>query len=490
MDESQGQKTRENRRELGITASREKDFSEWYSQVILKSELADYTAVSGCIVFRPYSYTIWEIIQKHLDSRLKKAGVKNAYFPLFIPESLLAKEKQHVQGFNPEVAWVTHAGETKLGERLAIRPTSETIMYDSYAKWIRSYNDLPLRINQWNNSVRWEFKHPVPFLRTREFLWQEGHSVFATQNEAEKEVLQMLGLYAEVYEKLLAVPVVKGRKTGREKFAGAEYSTSIETFLPIGKAIQCATSHFLGQNFSRTFEITYLDKSGKSLHPWQNSWGISTRSIGIAIIMHGDNKGLVLPPKVAPIQIVVVPIVFEKNKDLVIKKAGEIAKKLSKFRVHLDDRDNYTPGWKFNEWELKGVPLRIEIGPKDMEKKQVVVVRRDTGEKMSVPFESVGKKIASLLDDIQENLYRRAKDRMEKSTVEAKSWQEFLKNADSRRWVKALHCGDPKCEEEIQEKTQGVKANCIPFDQPKKTRDRCVHCNKPAKYEVLFAKSY
>ncbi len=483
-------KSNDNSKDLkGLTEKKDDNFSEWYTQLIQKSEMADYSKVSGCIVFRPYSYAIWESIKNFLDERFKKSGVENAYFPLLIPESLLMKEKEHVEGFNPEVAWVTHAGDDKLAEKLAVRPTSETIMYDSYSKWIRSHNDLPLRINQWNNVVRWEFKYPVPFLRTREFLWQEGHTVFATKEEAEKEVLEMLDYYAQAYEELLAVPMIKGKKTEKEKFAGAVYTTSIETFLPIGKAIQGATSHLLGQNFSKAFDIKFLDEKGENQYGWQNSWGFTTRSIGVMIIMHGDDKGLVLPPRVAPIQIVIVPIIFEKTKKEVLEKTKEVEKLLNKFRVKTDDREEYKSGWKYNYWELKGVPIRLEIGPKDIEKEQVVLVRRDIGEKQFVKFNDVQKTVEKLLNDIQKSLFDKAKKRLDESIVKPKDWEEFKKSGEGKKLILAPHCGSTECEEEIKFETGGVKALCIPFNQPK-VEDKCLKCGKSTKHAVYFAKSY
>ena len=474
---------------LGMTAKKLDNFSEWYTQVIQKSEMADYTSVSGCIVFRPYSYSIWEKMQSYFDKMIKKSGVQNAYFPVLIPENLLTKEAKHVEGFAPEVAWVTHGGNSKLNERLAVRPTSETIAYDSYAKWIRSYNDLPLRLNFWNNVVRWEFKHATPFLRTREFLWHEGHTAFATQKEAGDEVLEILEYYREVHEDLLAIPVIKGTKTDTEKFAGADYSKSCESFLPVNKAIQVCTSHHLGQNFSKAFDISFVDKDGKNKYVWQNSWAFTTRSIGIMIIMHGDDKGLVLPPRIAPIQIVIIPILFDKTKKQVLNKANELKKQLEKYSVKLDIREEYTPGWKYNEWELKGVPLRIEVGPKDIEKNQVVIVRRDTGKKEVILWTKLNTRVEELLDEIQTNLFNRAKKRMMDSLIRVKSWDEFLKAAKDKKWIKAMHCAEAKCEKEIKDKTQGIKTNNIPFDQPKKL-GKCVHCNKKAKYEALFAKSY
>ncbi|MEM3374101.1 MAG: proline--tRNA ligase [Candidatus Woesearchaeota archaeon] len=477
---------------LGLTAKKDENFSEWYTQLIQKADLADYSSVSGCIVFKPYSYEIWEKLQKFLDEKFKKSGVKNAYFPSMIPENLLNKEKEHVEGFTPEVAWITHAGNQKLNEKLALRPTSETIIYDSYSKWIRSYNDLPLRLNQWCNVVRWEFKYAIPFLRTREFLWQEGHSVFATKEEADKEVLEILDYYAEAFEELLAVPVIKGKKTEREKFAGALYSTTIETFLPIGKAIQCSTSHCLGQNFSKAFEITFLDNKGNKQYAWQNSWGFSTRAIGTMIIMHSDDKGLVLPPKVAPIQIVIIPILFENTKEKVLSSAKKIKEELTQeYSVYLDEREQYTPGWKFNNWELKGVPLRIEIGPKDLEKDQITIARRDTSEKYQIPISNIKTKVNELLTEIQKNLYQKAEKSIKKSIVKIKTWQEFLKAVEEKKYIRAEHCGLIECEDEIRNKTEGVKTTCIPFEQAQKEKlGNCFHCGKKAQYEVLFAKSY
>lgn len=472
----------------GLTVKKDEDFSEWYTQVIQKSDMADYSSVSGCIVYKPYSYEVWEKIQAFFNEKIKKSGVKNAYFPLLIPESLLTKEQTHVQGFAPEVAWVTHGGNTKLNERLAVRPTSETIMYDSYSKWIRSHNDLPLRINQWNSVVRWEFKHATPFLRGREFLWQEGHTVFAKKEEAEAEVLEILDYYAAIYEELLAVPVIKGRKTETEKFAGADYSTTCETWLPVKKAIQGCTSHHLGQTFAKAFDISFLDKDGKKEYGYQNSWGFTTRSLGVMIIMHGDDKGLVLPPNIAPTQAVIVPIIFDATKEKVLSKAKELKQELKKYSVFVDDREGYTPGWKFNEWELKGVPVRIELGPRDLENDQVVIVRRDTGIKETVKLTDVKKKIDFLMKDIQKNLYNKAKQQMDESTVRVKTKEEFLKAVEEKKWVLAPFCGDAKLEEQIKEET-GYKTNCIPFKQPKKL-GKCFWCSSEAKFEVLFGKSF
>ncbi|MBW2990957.1 proline--tRNA ligase [Candidatus Woesearchaeota archaeon] len=478
--------------ELGITADKKDNFSEWYTQTIQKAELIEYSPVSGCMVIRPYAYAIWEAVQDFMDKEIKKMGIQNAYFPLFIPESLLKKEQEHVEGFNPEVAWVTEHGTTKFEERLAVRPTSETIMYDSYKKWIRSYKDLPLRLNQWNSVVRWEFKHPVPFLRTREFLWQEGHTAFATRKEAEKEVLDILDLYARTYEELFAVPVLKGKKTDNEKFAGAVYTYSVENFMPNGKAIQGCTSHFLGQNFSKAFDITFLDKQGNKQYVYQNSWGFATRSIGIMIAVHGDEKGLVVPPRIAPTHIVIIPILFSNKpstNEKILRTAKKIKKELKTMRVELDDRPDYSPGFKFNYWELRGVPLRIEIGPKDLEKKQVVSVRRDTGIKEAVPIEELAVRTIKILGDIQDNLYNKAKKFLDKSIVKVKSMSEFKKAINKGKIAFAPWCNTKKCEDDIKDKT-GAKSLNIPFKQPT-IRVKCFcGCGKKAEKMIYFARSY
>ncbi|MDP2749512.1 MAG: proline--tRNA ligase [Nanoarchaeota archaeon] len=477
---------------MGITVKKDQDISEWYTQVIQKAELADYTRVSGCIVFRPRSYAIWEKVQKFLDDKLKKSGVKNAYFPLFIPESLLCKEQEHVEGFTPEVAWVTHSGETKLAERLAVRPTSETIMYDSYSKWIRSHKDLPLRINQWCNVVRWEFKNPVPFLRTREFLWQEGHSCFATEQEADSEVLEILDYYDEIYRDVYAIPALKGRKSEKEKFAGAKYTTSLEIFLPNGKAIQGCTSHCLGQNFSKAFDISFLDENGSKQNVWQNSWGYTTRSIGIMIMMHGDDKGLIIPPYVAPTQIVIVPIYKEDAKEKVLKEANKLKEKLEKnFSVDIDLREEYTPGWKFNDHELKGIPLRIEIGPKDLEKEQCVLVTRHDRKKEFVKLHDIKDEVEKAMKRMHHDLYTKAKAHLDSSIVELETSNEFMKAIDEKKIAYAPWCGSKECEEMIKDETGGAKSLNIPFKQPKlKHGTRCFHCEEEAKYYAYFAKSY
>ncbi len=476
-------------KQVGLTAKKADNFSEWYTQVIQKADLIEYSPVSGCYIFKPNSYSIWEKIQESLNKDFKKLGVKNAYFPLFIPESLLKKEASHVEGFNPEVAWVTHAGDSKLNEKLAIRPTSESIMYDAYSKWIRSYRDLPLKLNQWCSVVRWEFKTPLPFLRSREFLWQEGHTAHATKEEADKEVMQILNLYEKVYEDLLAIPVIKGQKTEKEKFAGALYTTSIEAFLPNGKAIQAATSHALGQNFAKAFSIEFLDKSSKKQFVWQNSWGITTRSLGILTMMHSDDKGFIMPPKIAHTQIVIIPILFDKGKEKIVKQCEKIKKELSDFSVELDLREEYTPGWKFNEYELKGIPLRIELGPRDLEKKQAVLVRRDTGEKIIVKIKEIKKKAENLFGEIQNNLFKKAKDFMQKNTVETKNISELEKALNNKKLAKAFWCEKQECEEKIRQKIETSKILNISFNQPKSMQN-CVVCSKKGQKLIYIAKSY
>lgn len=473
----------------GITVKKSDDMSEWYTQVVQKSELIEYSSVSGCVIFRPYAYAVWEALQAFLDSEFKARGVKNAYFPLFIPESLLKKESAHVEGFTPEVAWVTEAGHHKLAERLAVRPTSETIMYENYAKWVKSWRDLPLKLNQWCSVVRWEFNNPVPFLRTREFLWQEGHTAFASREEAEEEVRGILGVYKRAFEELLAVPVIEGLKTEKEKFAGGLFTTSIETFLPSGKGIQAATSHCLGQNFSQAFNISFLDEKGENQLVWQNSWGFSTRSIGVMILMHGDDKGLVLPPAVAPVQVVIVPIIFEDSKARVLDAAEEVKAKLKEVRCELDIREQYSPGWKFNEWELKGVPLRIELGPRDVAAKSVVVVRRDTGKKESVSWDGLSKRVSELLKEVQSDLLQKAKKHLEDSKVTVKVWDDFVRAVKEKKLVLAPFCDKEQCEADIKTKTEGVKTLNKPFDQPP-IKGSCVHCKEPAKTWALWARTY
>ncbi len=477
----------------GITATKKSDFSEWFTQLIQKAELIEYSPVSGCYILRPNAYHIWETVQHYFDALIKADGVKNAYFPLFIPESLLTKEKKHVEGFAPEVAWVTQGGESTLPERLAVRPTSETIMYDSYSKWIRSHKDLPLRLNQWNNVVRWEFKHPMPFIRSREFLWQEGHTVFATSEEAVKEAHTILGFYEKVFKELYAVPVLIGKKADSEKFAGADFTLSVEVVLPNGKAAQGATSHHLGQNFSKAFEISFLDEKQQKQYGWQNSWGISTRSIGLMIMVHSDDKGLMLPPKVAPLQVVVVPILFDDSRQRVLKEAGELLEKLRKkgILVHLDDRDGYTPGWKYNEWEVKGVPLRIEVGPKDIEKKQAMVARRDTGEKKAFPLVQIEKVIPLLLETIQYEMYVKAGKLLKESIVTVYNIHDAeIQIEKNKKIIFAPWCETEQCEEQLKEKMGAKSLNSPLKPQALKKGQLCFACKNTAKSWFYVGRSY
>ncbi len=442
------------------------------------------------MVYRPSSYAVWEIIQKATDEEFKKIGIQNVYFPLLIPERLLQKEKTHVKGFSPEVAWVTQTGDTKLEERLAIRPTSETIMYESFSKWIRSWRDLPLRFNQWNNVLRWEFKHPIPFLRTREFLWNEGHTVFSTKEEAEAEREQILNIYKKITEEYLALPGMVGKKTDKEKFAGAVESYSIEHLLPDGKAIQGPDFHSDGQNFAKAFDINFLDKKGNKQYAWQNTWAITTREIGIMVAAHGDDKGLVLPPKISPIQVIIVPIFDEKSKTAVLNEARKIEQKLKrKVRVKLDDREYYTPGWKFNEWELKGVPLRIEIGPKDIKNKQAILVRRDILEKRAVKIGKLDSEVEKVLENIQSGLFNRASEFLGKNTHRVKMYNELKDTLGKKKGiVQAVWCGDSSCEDKINEETKAKIIN-IPLNQSKVVGN-CLYCNNKGKVIANFAKSY
>ncbi len=474
--------------EEGIMVKKSEDFSEWYNQVVLKAELADFSPIKGCMVIRPYGYEIWEKIKGYLDRRIKETGHKNAYFPLFIPEKFFKKEADHVEGFSPEVAWVTHGGSSKLHEKLAIRPTSETIINHMYAQWIRSYRDLPLLINQWANVVRWETKMTKLFMRTREFLWQEGHTCHATKEEADEEMLKILDIYKEVYEELLAIPVISGYKTENEKFAGALYTTTVEALMPDGRAVQGGTSHNLGQNFAKVFNITYTDSDEKEKYVWQTSWGLTTRTIAALIMTHADDRGLVLPPRVAPIEIVIVPIVFEDKKKGVLEKAEEIRSVLEKTHsVHLDDREEYTAGYKFNHWELKGVPLRIEIGPRDIKKNQVMFVRRDTGEKTAVSMETIAEETEKTLQAIQTNLYTQAQTFLKDNTIEVHSYDELKKAIEERKMVQIPFCSSIECEERIKDDT-GATSACILFEESKK--GECVVCGKETDDLVYFAKHY
>uniref|UniRef100_A0A3Q1MSP0 Bifunctional glutamate/proline--tRNA ligase n=1 Tax=Bos taurus TaxID=9913 RepID=A0A3Q1MSP0_BOVIN len=499
---------------LGLEARKEDSLADWYSQVITKSEMIEYYDVSGCYILRPWAYSIWESIKDFFDAEIKKLGVENCYFPMFVSQGALEKEKTHIADFAPEVAWVTRSGKTELAEPIAIRPTSETVMYPAYAKWVQSHRDLPVKLNQWCNVVRWEFKHPQPFLRTREFLWQEGHSAFATFEEAAEEVLQILDLYARVYEELLAIPVVKGRKTEKEKFAGGDYTTTVEAFISAsGRAIQGATSHHLGQNFSKMFEIVFEDPktAGEKQFAYQNSWGLTTRTIGVMTMVHGDNVGLVLPPRVACVQVVVIPCgitnaLSEEDRDALLAKCSDYQRRLLSvnIRVRVDLRDNYSPGWKFNHWELKGVPIRLEVGPRDMKNCQFVAVRRDTGEKLTIAENEAETKLHAILEDIHINLFTRASEDLKTHMVVANTMEDFQKELDSGKIAQIPFCGEIDCEDWIKKTTardqdlepgapsMGAKSLCIPFkplcELPPGAK--CVCGKNPAKYYTLFGRSY
>lgn len=503
----------------GMSVTKKENFADWYTDAITKSGMIDYYDVSGCYILRPYSYEIWERVQQFLDKNIKAMGVKNCYFPMFVTKEKLEREKEHLEGFAPEVAWVTKSGSSELKDPIAIRPTSETIMYPAFKNWIRSHRDLPLKLNQWNNVIRWEFKNPTPFIRTREFLWQEGHTAHATKEEADEEVRTVLDFYAATYEELLAVPMVKGVKTEKEKFAGADYTTTIEGFIPsTGRGIQAATSHMLGQNFGKMFGIQAEYEDGKKLIPWQNSWGFTTRSLGVMIMVHGDDKGLVLPPRVAPTQVIVVPIPF-KNQDEVdeiFAKADEIVAKLSAVgvRIEADKRRVYTPGWKYNHWELKGVPLRFEVGPKDMAKKQVRVVRRDNGAKEDIPEAELATRIPALLEEIQQNMLDRATAQRDSHIREVTEWKDFVPTLQDGCMALTPFCNELEWEETVKDKSRdeslslmgledeaentatsaAAKTLCIPYEKNAKspvTADmKCFISGKPAKCWVLWGRSY
>ncbi len=465
----------------------EEDFAKWYTDVITKTEMVDYSPVKGFMVIRAYGYGLWENIQHIFDAEFKKTGHKNTYFPLLIPESFLNKEKEHVEGFAPEVAWVTKGGENELGERLCIRPTSETIICSMYAKWLQSYRDLPFLYNQWCNVVRWE-KTTRPFLRTSEFLWQEGHTLHETFEQAQEETLRMLGIYEKVCREYLAIPVIAGQKSEKEKFAGAYATYTIEALMHDGQALQSGTSHNLTDHFSKAFDIKFLGRDNKEQYAFSTSWGVSTRLIGGIIMVHGDNRGLKFPPKIAPVQVVIIPIA--QHKDGVLDSCSELYDSLKDdFRIELDATQANSPGWKFSQYEMKGVPVRIELGPKDIENGQCVMVRRDTSQKVFVKITEVKEKLALLLDDIQQNMYDNALKLREEKTSEAHTMDEFKKNLeDNPGFIKAMWCGCAECEDAIKDMT-GASLRCIPFEQ-EKIDDKCVFCGKPADKEAYFARAY
>eukprot|EP01134_Creolimax_fragrantissima_P000396 CFRG0396T1 len=499
---------------LGLANKKSENYQEWYSEVIKKAELIEHHDVSGCYVLRPNSFHVWEMITEFLNRRIRVLGVQNTSFPLFVSQRVLMKEKDHIEGFAPEVAWVTKAGNSELAEPCAIRPTSETVVYPYFAKWIRSHRDLPLKVNQWCNVVRWEFKNPQPFLRTREFLWQEGHTAHATKEEADQEVLTILDFYRQTYEDLLAVSVTPGIKSEKEKFAGALYTSTVEAYIPgSGRAIQGATSHCLGQNFSRMFDITYeveTEGAAKKEFVWQNSWGLSTRSIGVCIMVHGDDKGLVMPPRVALHQVVVIPcgITAKTTGEERVFIEGEATKLASELniaglRATADVRDNYTPGWKYSHWEQKGVPVRLEVGPKDLEKRTVLAVRRDTGEKISLPLDTITISLSQLMDTIHNDLFAKSKKQTEDHKPLIESWDEFVPSIDAGNLCQIPWCEETECEESIKKDSarsldvdekapsMGAKSLCIPLVQPADASGKnCIKCGKPAKSYTLFGRSY
>ena len=478
------------KQDVGITVSKKEDFSEWYTQVVLKAKLADYAPVKGLIVLRPDGYSIWESLRSTFDKKFSRNGIRNGFLPILIPESLLGKEQKHFAGFNPEVFWVTHSGTNEVGDRLALRPTSETLAYTLYSKWIQSWRDLPLKINFWNTALRAEIKATKPFLRTSEFLWQEGHTVHSTKEEAEKEVIKILDIYKNTVEEELAIPVTTGKKSEKEKFVGAEYTTTMESIMPDGKALQMGTSHFLAQNFSKPFEVKFADKDNVEHFAWQTSWGVSWRLIGAMIMAHGDDKGLVLPPKVAPMQVVIIPIYKNNNdKENVITKVNEIANilELKNIRIHIDSREELTPGYKFNDWELKGVPLRIEIGPKDIENQSMVLAKRYNHEKMKMGLNEVDK-IVTILDEIQIEMLKKAKIEAENNTIDIENYDEFKMKMEKGGFFNSPWCGKLECEEKIKEET-GAERRVIPFNS-ENTSKECIYCKQQSKAIPIFARGY
>lgn len=514
----------------GMDVGKEEDFPRWYNQVITKSELIEFYDISGCYILRPWSFAMWDTIREFVDAVIKKQGVQNAYFPLFVSEDRLEKEASHIEGFAPEVAWVTRSGQTDLDKPIAVRPTSETIMYPAFAKWIRSHRDLPLKLNQWSNVVRWEFKHPTPFLRSREFLWQEGHTAFATQEEADAEVLAILDLYRDTYETLLAVPVIRGRKSEKEKFAGGLYTTTVEGFIPsTGRAIQGATSHCLGQNFGKMFGITYLPESGGAAKTvWQNSWGLTTRSIGVMVMTHGDDKGLVLPPRVATLQVIVIPIVVKGREEEMATHARRIADELSAagLRADVDARTDKTPGWKFSQWELKGVPVRVELGPRDVEASAAVAVRRDTFAKTTFQWASLADDVRALLDQMQTDMLERARSTVASRISIVHGWEGFVPILDAKGMAVAPWCTAVECEDDVKKRSEeaslaaaaaaaaaqgssvgeaderalsgAAKTLCMPFKEeldrmgvPEMAEGtKCFACDSTAKSFTLWGRSY
>ena len=472
----------------GLTAKKEEDFTEWFTQLMIKAELADYSSVSGCIVFRPASYMLWEKIKESCDKEFKKIGIKNCYFPLFIPEKAFEKETEHVEGFAPEVAWVTHSGKTKLNEKLAVRPTSEAIMYESYAKWIRSWRDLPLLLNQWNNVVRWEFNNPVPFFRTREFLWNEMHTVFSTEKEALKHGEKVMKAYEKITKDLMALPGIYGKKTDYEKFAGAVFSKKIHHYLQSGKVIEGTCFHYDGKNFAKAYEIKFLNKNEKEEFAFQNTHAITTRMLGTMFAMHSDNKGLVIPPKIAENKLVIIPILIKGKEKKVLEQSEKLKKQLNKFNPILDIREDYSPGWKFSEWELKGIPLRIEIGPKDLEKNSAILKTRIGNEKLQIKIKDLEKEIPTLLDEMQKQLYENAEKLLISSMKTTQDKKELIKLIKDKKMVKVPLCNSVEAEEQLKADTGGAKTLFIDDDKIK--NEKCIITGKEANYWVWVGKTY
>ncbi|KAJ3269388.1 hypothetical protein HK104_005128, partial [Borealophlyctis nickersoniae] len=500
---------------IGLTVKKDEDFPKWYTQVLARAEMLDNYDISGCYILRPNAFSIWKVIQKFFGTAIEELGVEDCYFPMFVSSRSLNREKDHIEGFSPEVAWVTKAGQSDLEEPIAVRPTSETVMYPYYAQWVRSHRDLPLRLNQWCNVVRWEFKNPQPFIRTREFLWQEGHTAFATKEEADVEVRQILDLYRRVYEEYLAVPVVPGRKSEREKFAGGLYTTTVEGFVPnTGRGIQGATSHCLGQNFSKMFDISFENEQKERVKVWQNSWGLSTRTLGVMVMVHGDDKGLVLPPRVANTQAIVVPVgitakTTPAEKENLFKKSAELVATLKKagVKAKADLRENYTPGYKYNHWELRGIPIRLELGPKDLAKNETCAVRRDTGAKQQISLTNVGDSVSQLLETIQSDMFAKAKKERDARIVRLDTWDGFVETLNKKCMILAPWCEREKCEEDVKANSarraegdepedekapsMGAKTLCIPFEQPEGVEGKkCFACDQKAKSFALWGRSY
>ncbi|GAA0184887.1 aminoacyl-tRNA synthetase [Lithospermum erythrorhizon] len=470
-----------------------------FLSVVVNGEMIEYYDISGCYILRPWAMSIWELMQVFFDAEIKKMKINNSYFPLFVSKTVLEKEKDHIEGFAPEVAWVTKSGESELDVHIAIRPTSETVMYPYFSKWIRGHRDLPLRLNQWCNVVRWEFSNPTPFIRSREFLWQEGHTAFATKAEADSEVLDILELYRRIYEEFMAVPVIKGKKSEHEKFAGGLYTTTVEAFIPnTGRGIQGATSHCLGQNFAKMFEINFENEKGEKAMVWQNSWAYTTRTIGVMIMVHGDDKGLVLPPKVASVQVIVVPVPYKTvSTETLFDACAATVKCLSEagIRAESDLRDNYSPGWKYSQWEMKGVPLRLEIGPKDLEKEQVRAVRRDNSEKVDIEMKNLAKEVKDMLDNIQQNLFDTAKVKRDACIQVVKTWDEFMEALNQKKMIFAPWCDEEEVERDVKARTKGetgaAKTLCSPFEQPDMPEGTlCFASGKPATKWTYWGRSY